>query len=87
MRNELEQLRDEKTSVEKELAQLSIGYKCDQNASRRLIEKQIFIGKAQKALQGERQEEPEPPSDQKAEDKGLEMQNDFEGTMHGMPDD
>ncbi|KAI9909311.1 hypothetical protein PsorP6_014750 [Peronosclerospora sorghi] len=31
--------------------------------------------------------EPEQPSDQKAEDTGLEMQNDFESTMHDMPDD
>ncbi|KAI9911746.1 hypothetical protein PsorP6_009691 [Peronosclerospora sorghi] len=38
-------------------------------------------------LQGDRQEEPELPSEQKAEDTGLEMQNDFEGTMHDMPDD
>ncbi|KAI9910692.1 hypothetical protein PsorP6_009950 [Peronosclerospora sorghi] len=38
-------------------------------------------------LQGDRQEEPEPPSEQKAEDTGLEMQNDFEGTMHDIPDD
>ncbi|KAI9915206.1 hypothetical protein PsorP6_007060 [Peronosclerospora sorghi] len=41
----------------------------------------------QKGLKGERQEEPEPPSEQKAEDTGLEMQNDFESTMHDMPDD
>ncbi|KAI9910008.1 hypothetical protein PsorP6_010436 [Peronosclerospora sorghi] len=34
-----------------------------------------------------RQEEPEQPSEQKAEDTGLEMQDDFEGTMHDMPDD
>ncbi|KAI9908157.1 hypothetical protein PsorP6_016214 [Peronosclerospora sorghi] len=32
---------------------------------------------------GDKQEEPEPPSGQKAEDTGLEMQNDFEGTMPG----
>ncbi|KAI9915072.1 hypothetical protein PsorP6_007709 [Peronosclerospora sorghi] len=33
------------------------------------------------------QEEPEPPSEQKSEDTGLEMQDDFESTMHDMPDD
>ncbi|GMF26510.1 unnamed protein product [Phytophthora lilii] len=38
-------------------------------------------------LQGEQQEEPEPPADQKPEDTGLEMQNDFEGTMQDVPDD
>ncbi|KAI9905102.1 hypothetical protein PsorP6_019482 [Peronosclerospora sorghi] len=38
-------------------------------------------------LPGNRQEEPEQPSGQKAEDTGLEMKDDFEGTMHGMPDD
>ncbi|KAF1780308.1 P-loop containing nucleoside triphosphate hydrolase [Phytophthora cactorum] len=38
-------------------------------------------------LQGDQQEEPEPPEDQKPEDTGLEMQNDFEGTMQDVPDD
>ncbi|KAI9913639.1 hypothetical protein PsorP6_005055 [Peronosclerospora sorghi] len=38
-------------------------------------------------FQGDRQEEPEPPSEQKSEDTGLKMQDDFEGTMHDMPDD
>ncbi|KAG6613327.1 Midasin-like protein [Phytophthora cinnamomi] len=38
-------------------------------------------------LQGDQQEEPEPPADQKPEDTGLEMQNDFEGTMQDVPDD
>ncbi|KAL4085986.1 hypothetical protein PRIC1_014609 [Phytophthora ramorum] len=38
-------------------------------------------------LQGEQQEEPEPPADEKPEDTGLEMQNDFEGTMQDIPDD
>ncbi|OWZ18792.1 Midasin-like protein [Phytophthora megakarya] len=38
-------------------------------------------------LQGDQQEEPEPPADQKPEDTGLEMQNDFEGTMQDLPDD
>ncbi|KAI9906517.1 hypothetical protein PsorP6_004114 [Peronosclerospora sorghi] len=38
-------------------------------------------------LQGDIQEEPEPPSEQKSEDSGLEMQDDFEGTMHDMTDD
>ncbi|KAI9919789.1 hypothetical protein PsorP6_017437 [Peronosclerospora sorghi] len=41
----------------------------------------------QQGLQGDRQEDPETPSEQKAEDTGLEMQNDFEGTMHDMPGD
>ncbi|RLN63377.1 hypothetical protein BBP00_00004192 [Phytophthora kernoviae] len=38
-------------------------------------------------LQGEQQEEQEPPSDEKPDDTGLEMQNDFEGTMQDVPDD
>ncbi|KAF4033085.1 ATPase family associated domain-containing protein 5 [Phytophthora infestans] len=38
-------------------------------------------------LQGDQQEEPEPPADQKPEDTGLEMQNDFEGTMQDVPDE
>ncbi|RLN87173.1 hypothetical protein BBJ28_00016114, partial [Nothophytophthora sp. Chile5] len=39
-------------------------------------------------LQGDQQEEPpEPPADQQPEDTGLEMQNDFEGTMQDLPDD
>ncbi|KAL3666278.1 hypothetical protein V7S43_008529 [Phytophthora oleae] len=38
-------------------------------------------------LQGDQQEEPEPPADQQPEDTGLEMQNDFEGTMQDIPDD
>jgi midasin len=38
-------------------------------------------------LQGDQQEEPEPPADQQPEDTGLEMQNDFEGTMQDVPDD
>ncbi|POM80440.1 Midasin-like protein, partial [Phytophthora palmivora] len=38
-------------------------------------------------LQGDQQEEPEPPADQKPEDTKLEMQNDFEGTMQDVPDD
>ncbi|CAI5721444.1 unnamed protein product [Hyaloperonospora brassicae] len=38
-------------------------------------------------LQGDQQEEPEPPADQQPDDTGLEMQNDFDGTMHDMPDE
>ncbi|KAG1698288.1 hypothetical protein DVH05_015277 [Phytophthora capsici] len=38
-------------------------------------------------LQGDQQEEPEPPADQQPDDTGLEMQNDFEGTMQDVPDD
>ncbi|KAG7383928.1 AAA ATPase midasin [Phytophthora pseudosyringae] len=38
-------------------------------------------------LQGDQQEEPEPPADEKPDDTGLEMQNDFEGTMQDVPDD
>ncbi|KAI9922178.1 hypothetical protein PsorP6_000540 [Peronosclerospora sorghi] len=51
------------------------------------LKNKSLLEKHKKGLQGERQEEPEPPSEQKAEDTGLEMQNDFEGTMHDMPDD
>ncbi|KAI9905756.1 hypothetical protein PsorP6_014360 [Peronosclerospora sorghi] len=99
MRNELERLRDEKTSLENELAQLASSVeqyenelpkiKLDISATKTRLEdvKKILIGKAQKGLKGERQEEPEPPSEQKAEDTGLEMQSDFEGTMYDMPDD
>ncbi|TDH69545.1 hypothetical protein CCR75_002271 [Bremia lactucae] len=38
-------------------------------------------------LQGDQQEEPERPVDEKPDDTGLEMQNDFEGTMQDVPDD
>ncbi|KAG7401289.1 AAA ATPase midasin [Phytophthora boehmeriae] len=38
-------------------------------------------------LQGDQQEEQEPPNDDKPDDTGLEMQNDFEGTMQDVPDD
>ncbi|KAI9895880.1 hypothetical protein PsorP6_019019 [Peronosclerospora sorghi] len=78
-RNELEQLRDEKTSLEKELAQLASTVEQYENELPKI--------KLDINLKGERQEEPEPPSEQKAEDTGHEMQNDFEGTMHDMPDD
>lgn len=38
-------------------------------------------------LQGEQQEQQNPPDDQKPEDTGMEMQNDFEGTMQDVPED